>query len=215
MKKFLTYHILLLFILVTGCEKWYTTEDVSHISYIPEFILEGGEFISIIRNDSMEFEDPGAEAFSNGEPLHVYSAGEVDVSEVGVYTIVYAAQNSDGLIGAAERVVAVTHHDVTNVDVEGTYIGTVWDPVQARVKKIDEKGLYECDEVMGFPGAEMRGRFVILGNHELVLLHGEGYFGTYAASEGEYTLSTLSWTIFLTEEPYEGIDIPVIWTKID
>lgn len=215
MKLRFAYYLMLVF-LVTGCEKWYTTEDVSHISYLPEFEINGGEFVSVIRADSIEYEDPGAQAYSEGEELHVYSYGEVDLSEVGVYIIVYAAQNTDGLVGTAERIVAVTHEDVSHIDLEGTYIGTNWDPlVESRIKKIDDKGLYECDDIMGYPDAEMTGRFVVLGDHQLVLIHGEGYFGNYAGSEGAYTLSTVSWTVYLTDKPYEGTEIPVIWTKID
>ena len=29
-----------------SCEKWYETADVSHVSYLPEFTLTGGDFIS-------------------------------------------------------------------------------------------------------------------------------------------------------------------------
>jgi hypothetical protein len=207
-------HILLVVSwLLTGCEKWYTTEDVSHISYIPKFQMAGGEFISVQKQDSAEFEDPGVTASSNGEPLTVYASGSVDLSKVGVYLIKYYAQNVDGIVGKAERIIAVTNFDVSNNDLSGSYTGTVWEPVESKVKKIDQKGLYECEDVMGFPGFEMPGRFVDLGGNELVLLHGEGFFGRYGNSEGEYTRSTLSWTVFLLDPPYEGIEIPVLWRK--
>ncbi len=66
---------------------------------------------------------------------------------------------------------------------------------------------------MGYYDLEMPGRFVDLGGNKLVLLNGEGYFGHYAAYEGSYTLSTLSWTIYLLDPPNEGVEIEILWRK--
>ncbi len=213
MKKSFAYYLISTLLFFWSCERWYTTEDVSHISYLPEFSLEGGEFISLLRSDTIEYEDPGVTAVSDGVPLTVYSAGEVDVSETGVYLIQYYAQNHDGLIGVTERIVAITHHDVSNNDLSGSYTTNIWEPVETKVKKINKNGLYECDDVLGFPGFKIEGKFVDLGNNELELIHGEGYFGKYSGSEGTYTRSTLSWTIFLVDPPYVGVEIPVLWKK--
>lgn len=196
-----------------SCEKWYTTEEVSHVSYLPVFELTGGEFISMIETDSVEFVDPGVTASADGEPLTVYYQGEVDLAEVGVYLILYSAYNQDGLLGTAERIVAVTHHDVSGNDLSGTYTTDIWGPVESRIRKIDADGLYESDDVMGFPGIEIEGKFVDLGNSDLELIHGEGYFGRYSGSEGSYTRSTLQWSIFLIDPPYEGVEISVLWSK--
>ena len=212
MRSKVQYGLALLFIL-TGCEKWYTTDNVSHVSYVPQFIIEGGDFISLLRSDTVEYTDPGATAESNGEPLQVYAFGDVDVTKTGVYIIHYMAQNGDGITGEADRIVAVTHHDVTGNDLSGTYEGTNWDPVESKVKKIHEKGLYECEEVLGYFDLNMPGRFVDLGNNELVLLAGEGYLGRYASSEGSYTRSTLGWTVSLLDPPNDGIEIEVLWRK--
>jgi hypothetical protein len=133
-----------------------------------------------------------------------------------VYNILYYAENSDGLSAIGERIVAVTNNDVTENDLSGDYIGTRWSPqVEMKVTKVDEKGLYKCTEIFGYPGTEMKGRFVDLGNNELVLIHGEGDFGAYANAEGSYTPSTLSWTVALLDDPYSGIEIPVTWIKLD
>ncbi len=214
MRRILLYSILT-FIILPGCEKWYKTEEVSHVSYIPQFTIEEGEFISLLRSDTAEYTDPGATAESNGETLQVYTFGEVDVSKTGVYLIRYMAENQDGIIGEADRIVAVTHHDVSSNDLSGTYDGSNWDPVESKVRKVHEKGLYECEEVLGYYNLEMPGRFVDLGNNELVLLAGEGYLGRYAAYEGSYTRSTLSWTIRLLDPPNDGIEIDVLWRKQD
>lgn len=218
MKTNAVRHIIIFLTVVTmiSCEKWYVTEDVSHVSYLPEFTLIGGEFMSLEVTESGEFEDPGVIATVDGEQVQVYYSGGVDLTEVGLYIITYYAANSDALYKTAQRYVAVTNGDVSDNDYSGTYIGTLWSPqVESKVKKIDEKGLYKCEDVMGYPGFEMPGRFVDLGDGEIVLLPGEGYFGSYDASEGIATRSTLSWTIYLLDEPYDGIDISVTWTKTD
>ncbi len=213
MRKFIINSTIMGALLLGSCEKWYTTDDASHISYLPEFTLEGGEFISVIRSDSAEFIDPGATATSNDMPLTVYPVGDVDLTRTGVYIIRYYAENSDGLIGTADRIIAVTHFDVSNNDLSGTYVGTNWDEIESKVKKKNVAGLYESEEVLGYYNLTMPGRFVDLGENELVLLPGDGYLGRYSASEGSYTRSTLSWTVSLLDPPNDGIDIPVIWKK--
>ena len=213
MSKKASYIILIFILGFSSCEKWNTTADVSHVSELPKFDLTGGDFISVRPSDTAEYEDPGATASANGKQLTVYPVGSVDLSAEGVYLITYWAVNSDGLWSSAERIIAVTRYDVSGNDLSGTYTGTNWTPVDSKVKKIDPDGLYDCSEVMGYPGASMPGRFVDLGNNELVLLHGEGYFGKYETVKGTYSISTLSWTISLTDQPYVGIKVPVLWRK--
>jgi len=213
MRRIVINSIYILALLISSCERWYTTEDASHISYLPVFTLEGGEFISVVRSDTAEFTDPGAIATSNGEELTVYPAGEVDLSKIGVYIIRYYAQNADGLVATADRIIAVTHYDVSDNDLSGTYTSEQFSIVESKVKKKDPSGLYECEEVLGYYTLSMPGQFVDLGEDDLVLLPGEGYLGRYAASEGEYTRSTLNWTISLLDPPNDGIEIPVLWRK--
>ena len=213
MKRSTLYMFLALGLTITSCEKWNTTADVSHVSELPRFDLAGGEFISVRPSDTADYQDPGATASANGQQLTVYAVGNVDLSVEGVYLITYYAVNSDGLWSTAERIIAVTPYDVSGNDLSGTYTGTNWTPVDSKVKKIDPDGLYDCSEVMGYPGASMPGRFVDLGNNKLVLLHGEGYFGKYETVQGTYSISTLSWTISLTDKPYVGIKVPVLWRK--
>lgn len=212
-----TFLIAMLFFIHIGCEEWKETENVSHVSYLPHFEIIGGEFNSFIVDESAgEYSDPGARAYENDKEINVYAYGSVDLSQVGVYSVMYYAENSDGLFSIGERIVAVANRDVSENDLSGKYIGTLWSPlVEMKVEKIDDNGLYKCSEVMGYPGAEMKGRFVDLGSNELVLIHGDGDFGTYASSEGTYTLSSLSWTIGLQDEPYDGIEIPVTWVQLD
>jgi hypothetical protein len=208
--------LLLLPALLLSCEKWYTTADVSHISGLPLFTLEGGDFISIIKQDSGEFEDPGATAWVNGSEVAVYYLyNYVDITVPGVYTVIYYAENAEGFSSTAERIVAVTHEDVSFNDLSGTYSGTLWDRVESSVIRVDEGGLYKMEDILGFPGYAMPGRFVDLGQEELIVLPGEGYFGKYDSSMGTYTRRTLSWDVKLLTAPYEGYIIPVTWRKVE
>ncbi len=143
----------------------------------------------------------------------MFAAGEVDLSRAGVYVIRYYAENSDRIPATADRIIAVTHEDVSDNDLSGRYTGTNWDVVESRVKKTDPKGLYETDDVLGFPGFPVEGKFVDIGNNELVLVAGDGFFGRYASSEGSYSRSTISWTVYLLDDPYEGVELPVLWRK--
>lgn len=205
-------------ILQTSCEQWDQTDNISHISYIPTFEIIDGEYLSYQVNELDTFIDPGAVAYENDKKISLSTLGDtsVKVDEVGLYTIVYYAWNSDELLGIAYRYVSITHNKVSNNDLSGKYTGTIWSPqVNMMVSPINNLGYYKCTEVMGFPGAEMKGEFVDLGRGELVLLPGKGYFGSFGASEGNYTRSTLSWTISLQDPPYEGIDIDVVWSKDD
>lgn len=208
--------LLVMVYLMSSCEKWYDTKDVSHVSQLPKFEVTGGDFNTFIVTDSGEYTDPGAKAFEGEKELTVHTFGEVDLTKTGAYIIYYYAVNSDGLSSIGERIVSVTHYDVSDIDLSGVYEGTNWLPLtEMKVTKINEKGLYKCSEVFGYPGTEVIGRFVDLGENELVLLPGDGDFGAYAMSEGFYSRSTLSWTIGLLEEPYEGIDVEVLWRKKD
>lgn len=198
---------------LTGCDKWYTTDDVSHISHIPQITVNGGNFISLIRSDTAEYIDQGAYATVNGEVLQVSAFGVVDLSEAGVYLIRYMARNSDGIVSQAERYVAVTYNNVSQRDLSGVYTGTTWDTVEMNVTKIHEKGLYASDDIMGYYNMKVPGRFVDIGNFELVLLPGNSEFGRYAAGDGGYTRSSISWTITFIDPPNAGESFQIIWRR--
>ncbi len=200
--------------LLAACESWNETADVSHVSQFPQFEIEGESFESYLVSDSAEYNDKGARAFANGKELIVYYQGEVDLDTPGVYTIRYFAQNEDEIWGTAERIVAVTFEDVTGNDLSGQYTSSGFQQkAEMKLVKAHPQGLYTCNDIMGYPDAEMKGKVVDLGNHTLVLVHGEGDFGSWADAEGEYTLSSLSWTIALLDEPYQGVEVAIVWQK--
>ena len=191
MKQLIRYSLILF--LFSSCEKWYTTEDVSHVSGSSGIHPGRGRVYFISPERHYGIHRSGSNCyFSGNEELDVFAYGTVDLSRVGVYSILYYAQNQDKLIEMTQRIIAVTSEDVSSNDLTGTYESSNWSLVESKVKKMNEDGLYECEEVMGYYDMEMPGRFVDLGDNKLVLLNGDGYFGRYAAYEGTYTLSTLA-----------------------
>jgi hypothetical protein len=210
-------HKILLALLLAGtiaaCDKWDDSADISHVSYLPEFEMTGGEFISIIQ-DSSDYELPPIRVTAEGKEISwFYINNYYDVETPGVYIIKYYAENDEGFSKTADRILAVTYENVTGNDLSGDYERSVYGPAEMRMTKLDSKGLYKCEDVLGFPGAPMPGRIVDLGNNSLVLLPGEGYFGRYDISEGSYTKRTVSWSVIFIDPPNEGIEVPVSWIK--
>ncbi len=204
--------VVLILTMIT-CDKWDDSADISHISYLPEFDMTGGEFISIIQ-DSADYRLPPIRVTVEGKDVSWYYLNNYyDAETPGVYIITYYAENDEGFSKTADRILSVTYEDVTNNDLSGDYERNAYGPAEMRITKLDSRGLYKCEDVLGFPGAPMPGRIVDLGNNSLALLPGEGYFGKYDISEGSYTNRTVSWTVILLDPPNTGIEVPVSWSK--
>ena len=217
MKHSIYTGIILIAILAVSCDHWDDTAGVSHVTYLPEFEFTGGDFISVLAVDSGKMADPGCRVTVEGKPVNYFSNFNsiVDITNPGVYIASYYAENTEGFSKTAERIVAVTYEDISENDLSGTYSINVFGPAETRVTRINGKGLYKIDDILGYPGALMPGRFVDIGENKLVLLPGEGYFGNYDASEGSYTKSLLSWSVILLDPPNTGVEVPVTWHKID
>lgn len=212
------YIALLIFVVATACNPWDDTAEVSHISTEPVFEFYDGQYMCFEVNELDTFIDPGGEAYAGDEEvkLHVYNDTAVHVDEVGLYVVLYYAYNDDGIFGYDYRYVAITNKNIPDtVDFTGDYTCYYYSTsgYEMHVSKLNDKGYYKCEEVMGYPGTEMPGVFVNLGKHELALLPGEGDFGDYSASLGSYTLSTLTWTIELEDDSYDGYSVDVYWYK--
>lgn len=211
--------VLLVIFAFYSCEKWDETSDISHVTYLPEFEFTGGDFLSFVQSDQ-RFIDPGIRATSQGSSLNIYTMNPENIpdslNEPGVYVVRYYSENSEGFSNTADRIIAVTYENVENNDLSGTYTTSLFgETVTTRITKVNEKGLYKSEEIFGYPGVPMPGRFVDLGRNNLVLLPGEGFFGNYDISEGTYSRNSLSWTVILLDEPNTGIAINVTWIKID
>jgi hypothetical protein len=203
----------ILTVIITACDKWDDTADISHVSYLPEFEMTGGEFLSVIR-DSAGFRLPPIRVTVQGKDVSWYYVNNYyDVTTPGVYILTYYAENDEGFSKTADRILAVTNEDVTDNDLSGDFESSTFGPVEMRITRVDSRGLYKCEDVLGFPGAPMPGRIVDIGENSLVLLPGEGYFGRFDISEGSYTSRTVSWTVILLDPPNTGIEIPVTWVR--
>ena len=222
-KYLLTYKIFLLFALTaffTGCEPDHETVEVSHISKLPEFEYIGGQFISFVKGSQASFTDPGVIAWVDDEEVRVITLRpeSIDLDDAGVYIYYYFAQNNDGLIAEGKRIIAITNEDVSENDLSGKYLTSTqygWTSVTSKVRKKNDNGWYSCSEVMGYPGVEIKGEFVDIGGGELYLLPGESDFGDYDLSDGNYTLTSLSWSVILIDAPYYGLEIPITLYKSD
>ncbi len=198
-----------------SCDRWDDTADVSHISYLPVFDMFGGEFISIIK-DSANFKLPPIRATVQGKDVSwYYLSNYYDVKTPGVYIISYYAENSEGFSATGDRILAVTFESVVNNDLSGTFERNVFGPAEMTLTRIDAKGLYKCNDVLGFPGFPMPGKIADLGKNRLALLPGEGFFGKYDVSDGSYTKNSISWTVKLLDPPNEGIEVPVTWIRTE
>lgn len=208
---------ILLLMILFSCEKWEKTEGVSIVSHFPRFELTEGNFQSFVKGEIEEWEEPGYKAFVEDKEVEVQAGGdEVNTDSVGAYFRVYVASNAERIQSSAIRTIAITHRDVSQTDLSGVYeTDQFGQRVQMRVVKNDEKGYYECEDVLGFPGAEMPGEFTDLGLGQLQLVPGEGDFGSYASTRGSHTPNTLTFEIEFEEEPNEGLTVTVSWFRED
>ena len=218
----LIYYILIIPImfLFQHCEPDHETVEVSKVSPLPVFEYYGGQFVSYVKGAIDVYEDPGvvARVGDNEVRWARFAPNVISGDEADVYVIFYFAENEDGLISEGRRIVAFTHEDVSTNDLTGKYLTSTsygWPAVEAKVKKLNNKGWYSCTDVLGFPDLEIKGEFVDIGRGELYLLPGKSFLGDYDLDEGRYTFTSLSWSVILTEEPYTGIEIPVVLLKSD
>ena len=214
-------HSILIFIvlafLLQNCEPDHETPDVSVVSELAKFEYIGGQFISIVKGSVAKYEEPGVYAFVGDKEFDVASRTmePVNPNREGVYIYEYFAKNDEGIVSKGRRIVAVTTEDVSdNEDLSGKYIVNGFGvAIEARVKRKNNIGWYSCSEVLGYPGVEVKGEFVDIGDGVLYILPGESYFGKYDLHKGNYTFTTLSWDILFIEEPNDGVIIPVTLTK--
>lgn len=133
MKKGIKYFaIVLLAGLGVSCEPDKLTENISQITYFPEFDYQGDE--QYIVGCGAPFVDPGVTATENGEEIEVskkitamMTAGTF--TAVGTvpdrYTIEYGAVNKDGFAAGTSREVWVSCTGDLETSLEGLYTATV------------------------------------------------------------------------------------------
>jgi hypothetical protein len=186
---------------LVSCEKQYDTDGLSKITYYPIFTMNGETEYVLSVGD--EFVEPGVTAEANGEQITVLSSvtgdyfgnnGPVINTDIpDRYIITYAAENSDGYFGYAERVVyVVSTGDMVN-SLEGLYTSTVVrggvvspqyaDMQYVMIAEISD-GVYALSDAIG-------------GYYDI----GRAYGGAYRASGLEITANDIATNDFSFNDP--------------
>ncbi|MFM2284042.1 MAG: hypothetical protein RL222_1546 [Bacteroidota bacterium] len=141
-------------VLLSGCKK--DENELSRPTFWPNLTIQGDKLVIITVGDS--YEDEGAIATVNGEPIEVDTDNGVDSETPGVYSVDYSAYNTDGIPAKDSRTVIVLP-DVELADgdvVVGKYklaVPTRPIPIpEMEVTKIAD-GLYYTTNIYGSNGS--------------------------------------------------------------
>jgi len=150
--KIVANFLVILFVagLFSSCDKEEeiinTPTEVGHsrVTYFVDLTLTGDPIVSIPVGGS--FTDPGAVATENGQPVDVTVDGQIDNSQVGLYTVNYTAINKDGFPKSVSRLVFVTPGpEVAGTDLSGSY-SLVGASLISTVTKV-APGVYQMDNL--------------------------------------------------------------------
>lgn len=116
-----------------SCEKNIDSDELSFITFYPEFLMEGDEVILVNQGDA--FAEPGITALENGEEISVttsvvgtiqsYAGTAVDSDLPNEYSFTYSATNSDGFTATSGRTVWVAKTGDLVTSIEGLYTSSV------------------------------------------------------------------------------------------
>ncbi|MBI9056485.1 DUF5011 domain-containing protein [Labilibaculum sp. DW002] len=189
MKKILYISLLAIITLFSACDDK-ETEDISRITYFPDFTLEGGEFYR--HEMGTAYTEPGVVAMEGENELEVVTSGDVVDSNVpGIYEVVYSATNVDGFDGSVSRYVIVTDEvDDSAVNLSGDYelVHGSFVIFDVPVKK-KEAGYYTMGSIYGYEktyGAQytMPVRIVYVRAGEIALVPMTDLFGYALTATG-------------------------------
>lgn len=121
MKKIIYSLFVCLSLTMVSCDE--STEDPSFVTYYVDFEMKGSEVETVALGTP--YVEPGVIAKEKGEDvsakMQVIGTEDIDVNQVGVYYITYAAENVDGYANSTSRMVVVYDPAITT-DISGTYI---------------------------------------------------------------------------------------------
>jgi len=149
--------------LYTGCEKKYTTEDTSKITYYVDITLVGDEVMTIEQGSA--YTEPGYIAMEGETDVtaSVEVAGSVDANTVGLYTLSYSAENQDEWPASKSRTVIVYDPAAPATDLTGTWdgqrVGRGGGPIDIEMVA---PGIFFCSDMFG-------------GYYEVVAGYGSAY----------------------------------------
>jgi hypothetical protein len=143
-------YLLILFLAITliiSCERDLETENVSKVTEYAAFTVSGNDLI-VVANGAV-YTDPGAVAKEGSKNLTVEVKNDVNVNQMGVYTIKYTATNSDGFKAFAQRtVVVLPAGSMPTDDLSGSYQRTAGKQGISKWTKITN-GLYKVTDIGG------------------------------------------------------------------
>ncbi len=168
-----------------------TTWDTSKITYFVDLQINGEETVYVELGD--EYVDEGATATENGEEVDMETTSDVDVENMGFYTVTYSATNADGYSSSVTRSVIV--YDPTCLTgLEGDYNGSVvrngtnsYSGNPVTLTATDATGIYEISDW-------------IAGYYDVGYDYGSAYaFTGYIAITSDYKVVCVS-----EEDPWDG-----------
>lgn len=197
--------------LFTSCDKDEESAGVSKVTQYPIISLNGPSVVSIIVGET--YDDPGAEAVEGETPIAVEVVNNVDNQNVGLYTIVYSAENQDGFLASVSRTVAVIPEEETaGLDLSGTYYSAASDLESTITKRAE--GLYYASNMLGGGYTSViPGYFICVKVEEVIIPVQSSPFGRFLG-DGEYDegTDTFSWTLNLIDQP-GGLSVSSSWEK--
>jgi len=212
MKRLIKYILLIsvVFAFTTSCDED-STEDISRITYYPEFEMTGDQYYFIDIGGT--YEEPGIKAFSGEEELDVTIEGDdaIDTDSSAIYTVTYTATNADGYDKSVERYVVVKDGDLTATDFPtGEFAGGYYGDGTMTVTQ-EKTGIYKSTDIFGYGDPyPTPGTYVDRGNGNLTVMPTSSAFGATLQSRGNYTSNQISYLYGISGY---GYIFPVTWTK--
>lgn len=202
-----------------SCERDLESEGVSKTTSYLTYSLTGGSTVTIPVGTT--YAEPGFVAKEGDKDVSniVEVTGEVDGSEIGVYTLTYSGKNTDGFESSVERTVIVYDPAAPATDLSGSYVSNVSRVAPARaytglnvtIEKLAPGFFYVSDFIGGFydqgsnyqygPAYAVAGYFIL--NADNTITHVSSYNQAWGDSlndlvNGVYdpATKTITWDAF-------------------
>lgn len=133
-------------LLLNGCKK--EENDKSKATFWPTIEMIGDEYV-VLEYGVDTYTEQGVIAKVNGVEVPYTTVSDVDDTETGAYTVVYAAKNEDGIAASIERRVIVVNPAAAADDLSGTYQRGTGTPMTVWTKDPDRAFRYNANNPGG------------------------------------------------------------------
>lgn len=218
--------ILALIMVNSSCERDLESEGVSTTTTYLSYELTGGDLVTIPQGTA--YVEPGYKAMEGQTDVtaNVKVEGTVDATQIGVYTISYSGENSQGFASSVERTVIVYDPAAPATDLSGDYVSSVSRVAPARaytglnvtITKLAPGFFYVSDFLGGFydqgidygygPAYAMTGYFLL--NTDNTITHVSSLAPGWGDSLNELVgglydpvSGTITWDAFYTSSNYD------------